>query len=110
MKPEDKKLLLQDLCTRLPYHVIVKYRDANVDLTKYVRSVKIEECKPYLRPISSMTEEERKELWELLKKLGMPADIKRVDWLNANHFDIRGLIPMGLALEAPKDMYVHLKI
>jgi hypothetical protein len=31
--------------------------------------------------------------------------IKLIDWLNVHHFDYRGLIPMGLALEAPKDMY-----
>lgn len=110
MKPEDKKLLLQDLCARLPYHVIVKYRDANVDLTKYVRSVKIEECKPYLRPMSSMTEEERKE-YELLANHCIVTSIgfihlevaPFIDWLNAHHFDYRGLIKKGFAIEVTEE-------
>lgn len=28
-----------------------------------------------------------------------------IDWLLAHHFDYRGLIPMGLALEATEGMY-----
>lgn len=67
--------------------------------------VRLEDCKPYLRPMSSMTKEEKEELWELLKKLGMIADVKRLDWLVAHHFDIRNLIEKGLALEAPDGMY-----
>lgn len=113
MEPIDKNLLIKDLCARLPYHVIVKYRDANVDLTKYVRSVKIEECKPYLRPISSMTEEEKNEYDSFFNldygymDAGAVFDV--ADWINAHHFDFRGLIEKGLALEAPEYMYMHLK-
>ena len=55
--------------------------------------------------MSSMTEEEKKELLGLLKNLGMTADVKRLDWLIAHHFDIRNIIEKGLAIEAPKGMY-----
>ena len=67
--------------------------------------------KLFLRPMSSMTEEEKKELTELCDVIySFGAKIynktpKFYDWLNAHHFDYRGLISMGLALEAPKDMY-----
>lgn len=68
----------------------------------------LDTIKPYLRQMSSMTEEERNEWmeithaqeWLIIRNLD-----KAIDWLNAHHFDYRGLIPMGLALESPKDMY-----
>ena len=79
---------------------------------------------PYLRPMSSMTEEEKKEwhatfdsVYDLVPG-GDPDNendyddnwheepgIESYDYLNAHHFDYRGLIPMGLALEASEDMY-----
>ncbi len=74
--------------------------------------------KPYLRPLSSMTEEEKKELMLLFG--GIPdndyiykpyTDIpynlfgEVVDWFNAHYFDYRGLIDKELALVAPEDMY-----
>ena len=60
--------------------------------------------------MSSMTEEEKEEYRnECNKVLSMSFKVNGpypiVDWLNAHHFDHRGLIPMGLALEAPEDMY-----
>ena len=68
--------------------------------------------KPYLRPMSSMTEEEKKEYHAIdSRAYTCPEDIAhipaadRIDWLNKKGFDYRGLIPMGLALEAPEDMY-----
>jgi hypothetical protein len=127
MIQEDKHLLLVDLCARLPYNIMVDYenhiyvlneidpackdidyitvRIQDIERLMSAKNIMIENIKPYLRPMSSMTEEEKKELWELLKKLGMASDIKRLDWLNAHHFDYRGLIEKGLALEAPKGMY-----
>jgi len=102
MIQEEKQLLLKDLCARLPYHVIVEYRGANVDLTQYARSVKIENCKPYLRPMSSMTEDEEIYYNTVYTRLKF---YEKEDWLNAHHFDYRGLIEKGLALEAPEDMY-----
>jgi hypothetical protein len=82
----------------------------------------IEEIKPYLRPLSSMTQEECTQLFVLLPKhyviyqdqihnLGengkiLPEHIETIiDFYNSHHLDWRGLIPKGLALEAPKDMY-----
>ena len=125
MTPEQKNLLLKELCARLPYHVIVEYKGANVDLTQYARSVKLESCKPYLRPMSSMTDEDVKEIqkinWQFCKPengliecfVGDADDgycsvsqmARIINYLNAHHFDYLGLIPMGLAIEAPKDMY-----
>jgi len=77
----------------------------------------LENIKPYLRPMSSMTEKECYELhfirsnftdnWKYIKT-PIPlsiANYNQVDWLNSHHFDYRGLIEKGLALEAPADMY-----
>ena len=95
-------------------------------------------CKPYLRPMSSMTEEEKQELerlineklnrntdqednewtpWVLYDTTGIRNSIGGerfyfdemsfiYDWLNAHHFDYRGLIEKGLAIEAPEGMYI----
>ena len=67
-------------------------------------------CFPYLRPMSSMTEEERKELTEIncqgnLAEHKYAVFYRSQDWLNAHHFDYRGLIEKGLAFEAPIEMY-----
>ena len=57
---------------------------------------------PYLRPMSSMTEEESTEYSRFsLSRYNTEC----FDWLNKHHFDYRGLIKLGLALEAPEDMY-----
>ena len=71
--------------------------------------------KPYLRPMSSMTEEEHDDAYsnEVVMSLNPDTGIyaicalspKGYDWLNAHHFDYRGLIEKGLALEAPEGMY-----
>jgi hypothetical protein len=64
--------------------------------------VPVEFIKPYLRPLSSMTEEEKNELFQLM---GRGTDIERIDFYISHHFDYRGLIEKGLALKAPEDMY-----
>jgi hypothetical protein len=67
--------------------------------------------KPYLRPMSSMTEEDRQEYDSKRKHICDDYNrycfdsIESIDWLNAHHFDYRGLIEKGLAIEAPEDMY-----
>ena len=111
MKGKDIELLLRDLCARLPYGVKVWnsefldpieecYPNETLTLSNLDYYIKESiEVKPYLRPMSSMTEEEREKFNNVL--LGYPS----VDWLNANHFDYRGLIEKGLALKAPKGMY-----
>ena len=125
MNQEDKKLLLKDLCARLPYGVkgIITYDESNTTFTvegidnivlhlSDAEECYVEDFKPYLRPMSSMTEEEYKEyskLWNLQDEFPTDADIRFktdvFDWLNAHHFDYRGLIEKGLVLQAPEGMY-----
>ena len=132
MTQEDKKLLLKDLCARLPYGVIctdlihgdskiteIDIESGLVYCSDFDEYAKIESnCKPYLRPMSSMTEDEKREYNKLLDDCEEEdsADYNIttlvdsnlsfvIDWLNAHHFDYRGLIPKGLALEATDGMY-----
>jgi len=137
MTQEDKKLLLNDLCARLPYGVMYAteygpriindlfiysngpvYTDHGVGDYNEVYGVELENIKPYLRPMSSMTEDEKTQYRKTQDKISVQWDdygqsigyvytstIKTYDWLNAHHFDYRGLIEKGLALEAPEGMY-----
>ena len=127
MTQEEKQLLLKDLCGRLPYGVNIRvyyeemagsgYFDETVwvvdnDEPFHVNDRYIENIKPYLRPMSSMTEEERTKIAVLSKFNGLTksADFAEcssvvVDYCNSRHLDYRGLIPMGLAIEAPEGMY-----
>ena len=114
MTRENKQLLLKDLCARLPYGVKFQGEDSNVytlDAANYF-ALQVEDVifKPYLRSMFFMTKDEKEEYRnECNRVLSMPFNINGpypiVDWLNAHHFDHRGLIPMGLAIEAPVDMY-----
>ncbi len=151
MTQEDKELLLKDLSARLPYGVKIRlgdydyqvcgynsekemplkiwyYYDSNQTLKLYV-GVYLTDYHPYLRPMSSMTEEEREELEHLSEEYFGKALDKQiqeslsssnrnkseileyiassviVDWLNSNHFDFRGLIEKGLAIETTEGMY-----
>jgi hypothetical protein len=137
MTKEEKQLLLKDLCARLPYGVKLNFYTSAIrenhtctllgiepnDNKSIIVKVDTgafkfpaEHIKPYLRSMSSMTEEEkyiyRHMLGATLNSEGESImfvyveDFSAViDWLLANHFDFRGLIPMGLALEAPEGMY-----
>jgi hypothetical protein len=135
MKQEDKELLFKDICARLPYKVKVSYYDDETERQEcdVVDSIyedtqeigveqwclKIDKFKPYLFPLSSMTDEQRKELEEL--GLGFYVTCQDIDddgymwdekvfqiipctetddWMNAHHFDYRGLIEKSLALDA----------
>ena len=112
MTQEDKDLLLKDLCARLPYGVKVqdelgrinKLVIGNSDLNRLYYndfSTYSEEklSLPYLFPLSSMTEEQHKEwLYTLSSDYHITYDT--VDWCNKNHFDYRGLIEKGLAIDA----------
>ena len=68
MTQEDKELLLKDLCARLPYGLIIQVSDWTPLDTElkvgHISRLMNEDLKikPYLRPMSSMTEEEKKEL------------------------------------------------
>lgn len=127
MTQEDKQLLLKDLSARLPYDVKCKvnFDDGTSDVMKLSQFPdglgiwgfyedgccgRTDNFKPYLRPMSSMTEEEQQEYYDLTHQEG--DDVwakclfdKMVDFCNKRHLDYRGLIEKGLALEAPKDMY-----
>lgn len=104
MTQENKQLLLKDLCARLPYKVIIK----SVGETKIIGLWDLKDVDnlplPYLRSISSMTEEE-KVTYSIYHDNPLNIGYGLIDWLNSRHFDYRGLIPKGLALKAPKDMY-----
>lgn len=112
MTQEEKQLLLTDLCARLPYGVCIAKGNIIYPLTEvnialgYVElavseRISIEDAKPYLRPMSSMTEEEENEYETKIRG----SLVSYLDWLNTHHFDYRGLIEKGLALEAPEGMY-----
>ena len=126
MTQENKELLLKDLCARLPYGVKIKLGDnPNIfDLeyrikfaVMYGDSDKLEDIldvtniKPYLFPLSSMTDEQKKEYAHILVMSSNLACSQLIgettqDWFNKNHFDYRGLIPMGLAEDATdKNIY-----
>ena len=106
MTQEHKELLLKDLSARFPYNVAIDCRDEDSRFTCYLTTDILKEIqnntcywnyKPYLFPMSSMTEEQRKEYGLVLCG---ELSINQYDWLNAHHFDYRGLIPMGLANDA----------
>lgn len=132
MTQENKELLLKDLCARLPYSV--KYFDTlnpkeqpstleSIDACGLVMNTNgdshyMEYIKPYLFPMSSMTEEQIQEFEDINRniynffknadgnsiekhqKSVIELQRMRCDWLNANHFDYRGLIEKGLAIDA----------
>ena len=127
MTQEQKEILLRDLCARLPYGIkcenvnhaygknvfkVTDIRDngyiCGIINNQYCWAVFDPlELKPYLFPISSMTEEQYKEYWELehsgnMEHLSLPL----LEWLNKNHFDYRGLIEKELAIDATgKNIY-----
>lgn len=135
MTQEDKELLLKDLSARLPYGVKIQVND-NIETVEGINildnivefgtymACDIDEVKPYLFPMSSMTGEQSLELFKLFgislidsidadyikinectgitffldKGFDVETHLdKLIDWLNKNHFDYRGLIPMDLA-------------
>lgn len=143
MTEQGKQLLFQDLSARLPYGVIcqVDVGVAGLDDGKLeeidipnerVRfaddgywDADIDDVKPYLRPLSSMTEEEKSVLHNMLIMrpdftYGIPlfrevykdknwvdnwdcCSFKAIDWLNKHHFDYHGLIERGLAIEVTEE-------
>ena len=130
MKKEDRELLVRDLCARLPYNTIISVTndDDNRNTIQYLVEEVIKDLrstissgniyKPYLFPLSSMTEEQREELFTVVldeqvsisdcsfndmtgySEILTSYIIDAIDWLNKNHFDFRGLITKGLALDA----------
>lgn len=121
MTQEEKQLLLKDLCTRLPYKVkvgddmgrIYELPIGNTYLIDlfYENGDYVEPpIKPYLRPMSSMTDIEQKKYHLHICEIdssgfNISKMSEMIDWLNSIYVDYNGLIPMGLALEAPEGMY-----
>lgn len=128
MNQEDKELLIRDLCMRLPYGVKVQVTRVPTGLSKdetltFNRMYSLDESdkyitvKPYLRPMSSMTKEEKnyyEDRWfegyhclhgdDMVSEPEIPSYI---DWLLQNHFDFQGLIPKGLAIEVKEGIYEY---
>ena len=132
MTQEEKDLLFKELSSRLAYRVkfpiywwnedtqtdeeiIATLYSINTDgyceIFDHDGTVYIDNIKPYLRPMNSMTEEEQKEYHKTFR---VEADthgftyiesFESFDWLTAHHFDFRDLISKGLALEASQGMY-----
>lgn len=137
MTREDKQLILKDLCCRLPYgvkcenfnHVYGKniFKVTDIRDNGYICGIinnqyswavlDTIELKPYLFPLSRMTEEQKEELDKITygsvsinkdffydlyncSKISTGDIINVIDWLNRNHIDYRGLIPVGLAIDA----------
>ena len=144
MTQKDKDLLIKDLCARLPYGVKVEYKNEIFDVehvspmyeevkldTYETWTIGVTDIKPYLFPLSSITEEQKRELLELTgyearceedcgfdswgfyvnivgeykyedgeQSIILYPDDIGIDWLIKNHFDYRGLIERGLALDA----------
>ena len=129
MTLEDKKLLIIDLCARSPYGVKVRYSSYKEFITCILHSinpiyntvdlwsknacfnpVSISKIKPYLFPMSSMTEEQKKELEDTLIEMSLKAisdelngeDIVayEIDFYNKHHIDYRRLIEKSLAIDA----------
>ena len=127
MEENLKQLLLKDLCARLPYGVKVEtpYNTAKVigivnrqgvkkdidyiDIVTDRQTYPIRYIQSYLRPMSSMTEEERKEYQKIKDNISYVNGWLNYhivdDWLNKNMFDYRNLIEKGLALKAKEGMY-----
>ena len=121
MTQENKQLLLEDLCARLPYNVIcqVEFKENGKYNSKVMLlsgiftdeayfttkggSIYSNEYKPYLFPLSSMTEEQKQEYQHITERWMYDSSYSisdSIDWLNANHFDYRNLIQMNLAIDA----------
>ena len=128
MTKEEKELLVKDLCARLPYGVQCYVGDNkpytlrsisidNIDgtLLEFYETkdglnmqVYLSECKPFLIPLSNMTDEQKDEFDSLYTydALIIEPQIKLINWCYENHFDINGLIPKGLANDATdKNIY-----
>ena len=117
MNTKDKEILLKDLCVRLPYGVKINestqgdFTVIGLTTERVFTTCETEGChndfpvecvKPYLFPLSSMTEEQEKEYNNLnCYELGcFPHSEEALDYLTKNHFDYRYLIDNGLAIDA----------
>lgn len=137
MTKEEKQLLIKDISARLSCGVKLGFENSDLILVPkefniytmqlstnqiYPKSDKVVighiynvwNYRPYLRSMSSMTEEEKQEYTSYVfeqpflqkdKVANLGSVPMCIDWLLAHHFDYHGLIEKGLALEAPEGMY-----
>lgn len=136
MTQENKELLLKDLCARLPYGVKMNHIADDEHSPKTLigiakdmitlegiggyECVNVVDYKPYLFPLSSMTEEQKREYnflkhevpvcyyeyGDVVEEIELYESPESLEYLIENHFDYRGLIPMGLAIDATgKNIY-----
>ena len=103
MTKEDYELMFIDMCGRLPYGVKVEEEVYSINTDRYIThssdEIDIENTRPYLFPMHNMTEEQYKQYIKCNV-------VESLDWLNRNHFDYRGLIDRGLAIDATnKNIY-----
>lgn len=138
MTQEQKRTFLMDLCGRLCYGIFVEENRNSLDKGPVIYTIDyhpwINNCRPYFRPMSSMTEEEVQEIRDRLNSIPIGRTITKknfekccdflwftkmssfecvsekmmdvvISYLNEKMFDYRGLIPMGIALPAPEGMY-----
>lgn len=107
MTQENKKLLLQDLCARLPYGVKIELMPIIGGICTMLTPIILHDYfisdyvnyLPYLRPMSSMTEEEEKDF----RKFQLDYSNITFDWLNSHYFGFRNLIGRGLAIEVTEE-------
>ena len=116
MAQNEKDILLKELCARLPYGVkcediIFDFVGTITDISVYDNMCKLYtdygdncpcfmlNCRPYLFPLSSMSDEQKKE-WSYTLSSDGNITYDTVDWLHENHFDYRGLIEKRLAIDA----------
>jgi hypothetical protein len=119
MTQEEKELLLKDICARLPYGVVIHFDEKTDQDDERLYGMRenggkflindafsIEEIKPYLFPLSSMTEEHQREEYYICKEYIIGYESNLIDFYNKYHYDYRGLIPKGLAIDATnKNVY-----
>ena len=137
MTNKDKELLLLDLCARLPHGVKVLYdafigkfnnilvlhyyngtdkvqnADGWIDFFRTGKQIEIEKFKPFLRSLSSMTDDEKADFRSIGGVISYNPQHdhyaisafspEAYDWLNRNHFDYRNLIKKGLAIEVTEE-------
>lgn len=127
MKEENKELLLKDFCGRLPYKLKVKITPINTKIVPFDAKIieintngivgtvnnnniycrhDVDEVKPYLFPLSSMTKEQKDEIDKFFKSIEgqlvgkMGRNVYLIDFFYKNRLDFRGLIKEGLAIDA----------
>lgn len=122
MTQEEKQLLFRDLCARLPYYlkcemidelrVVNNEKDSSYISTLFPKHIELFSyhnnftIKPYLRPLSSITKEEKEELIKNFWGSHTTKDtFEELSWYFSKHLDVNGLIPKGLAIEASKGIY-----